>query len=79
MHAVGGLKDTIQDGLNGLAFSGDSLKNQVDNLIQTAAEAIALKEDKPAEWRKICEEAATTRFQWKDSAARYRQKLYRAD
>jgi len=76
VHAVGGLKDTVQDGRNGFAFKGDSLRSQVDHLVQTASEAVALKENQPAEWRKICEKAAASRFRWKDSAAQYLEKLY---
>jgi len=79
VHAVGGLKDTVQDGHNGFGFKGDSLRSQVDHLVQTASEAIALKENQPAEWRKICERAAATRFRWRDSAAQYLEKLYGAD
>jgi len=79
VHAVGGLKDTVQDGGNGFTFKGDSLRPQVDNLVETFTEAVALKENKPSEWRRICERAAATRFQWKDSAAQYLEKLYRID
>jgi len=79
VHAVGGLKDTVQDGGNGFTFNGDSLRSQVDNLVETFTEAVALKENKPSEWRRICERAAATRFRWKDSAAQYLEKLYRVD
>ena len=79
VHAVGGLKDTVQDGHNGFAFKGDSLQSQVDNLVKSVSEAVAIKENKPAEWHKICEKAAATRFRWKDSAAQYIAKLYRAE
>jgi starch synthase len=79
VHAVGGLKDTVVDGQNGFAFKGKRLRTQVDNFVQTASKAIAMKENKPAEWRQICETAAATRFRWKDSAAQYIAKLYGAD
>jgi len=79
VHAVGGLKDTVQDGGNGFTFKGDSLRSQVDNLVETFTGVVALKENKPSEWRRICERAAATRFRWKDSAAQYLEKLYRVD
>lgn len=79
VHAVGGLKDTVQDSRNGFTFKGDSLQDQVDNLVQTADQAIAMKMNRPAEWRKICEKAAAARYQWRDSAAQYIEKLYRVE
>lgn len=79
VHEVGGLKDTVQTGFNGFGFKGDSLRSQVDNLVQTVSEAAALKKDRPAQWRKICERAAAARYRWSDSAAQYLEKLYRAD
>jgi len=79
VHAVGGLKDTVADGHNGFAFRGKSLRAQVDNFVRTASKAIAIKENKPAKWRRICATAAATRFRWQDSAAQYIAKLYRAD
>jgi starch synthase len=78
VHEVGGLKDTVQAGRNGFTFKGENLKKQVDNLVQTASKAIALKQNRPAQWRKICEKAAAARFRWRDSAAQYIEKLYRA-
>lgn len=79
VHAVGGLKDTVKDSHNGFTFKGDSLQIQVDNLVKCVSEAVAIKENKPAVWRKICERAAATRFRWKDSAAQYIKKLYGAE
>jgi starch synthase len=79
VHAVGGLKDTVQDGHNGFAFKGDSLRSQVDHLVQTASEAVALKENQPADWRIICERAAATRFRWSNGVTQYLEKLYGAD
>jgi starch synthase len=78
VHEVGGLKDTVKDSHNGFTFNGDSLRSQVDNLVQTASKALALKKNKPAQWHKICERAAATRYKWHDSAVQYIQKLYRA-
>lgn len=77
VHEVGGLKDTVQDGRNGFGFKGDSLRSQVDNLVRTAAKAVALKMNRPDQWRKICEKAAAARYPWRDSAALYVEKLYR--
>lgn len=79
VHGVGGLRDTVQDGRNGFAFKGDSLRDQVDNLVQTASRAVGLKMNRPDQWRKICKTAAAARYRWRDSAAQYMEKLYRRD
>ena len=77
VHGVGGLLDTVQDEFNGFVFKGDSLQAQVDGLVQTVSKAVALKMNRPAEWGKICVNAADARFNWRDSAALYIEKLYR--
>jgi starch synthase len=79
VHEVGGLKDTVQDGRNGFGFKGDSLRSQVDNLVQTVGKAAAIKMNRPDQWRKICEKAAAVRYRWRDSAVQYVENLYRTD
>jgi len=67
----------VQDEYNGFVFKGDSLQAQVDGLVQTVSKAVALRMNQPDEWRKICQNAADARFNWRDSAALYIEKLYR--
>ena len=79
VHAVGGLKDTVQDGINGFVFSGRTITEQVDNFVRTALAAVALKQNAPDQWSLICDQAVRSRTSWDESARQYLQKLYRAD
>jgi starch synthase len=75
-HAVGGLKDTVREGLNGFTFEGDSIPEQVDNLAAAFARASELKRGNPKKWRELCAGALGSRFSWSESVARYLEKLY---
>jgi starch synthase len=76
VHAVGGLKDTVRHGVNGFSFSGQTLREQVDHFVRTTTAAVALKENDPARWQIICEQAAGSRFLWAHTARQYLEKLY---
>jgi starch synthase len=76
VHAVGGLKDTVRHGGNGFCFSGGTVEAQVDRFVQTTLDAVALKRRDSAAWKKICEDAAATRFTWEAAAKRYVKELY---
>jgi len=76
VHAVGGLRDTVVDGVNGFQFSGSTLQEQVDNFITATGKAIrTAAEDTPA-WQKICQAASEARFTWEKSAHQYSALLY---
>jgi starch synthase len=75
-HAVGGLKDTVQDGSNGFLFSGKNLTEQVENFVRTTLDAVALRQSDPAKWRDLRRRAAASRFLWQDTARQYIDKLY---
>lgn len=76
VHAVGGLKDTVRDGINGFVFSGRTLAEQVDNFVRTTLAAVGLRQNDPRKWSHICENAARSRTLWDHSAQQYLQKLY---
>lgn len=76
VHHVGGLKDTVQDGVNGFAFTGSSLTEQATQLVETFKRTLELHETKPERWTEIREAAAAARFSWQDSVAAYIEKLY---
>jgi starch synthase len=76
VHAVGGLKDTVIDGVNGFQFSGSTLQEQVDNLIETTEKAIRTAAEDSAGWKKICKEASEAQFTWEKSARQYSNLLY---
>lgn len=77
VHGVGGLKDTVRHHHNGFLFQGQTLEAQVDQLAATLQNALKLKREKPDRWRKICANAAATRFRWSDLVEVYLEKLYR--
>jgi starch synthase len=78
VHKVGGLKDTVHDGVNGFSFEGETIPEQVDNMVGAFKKAMDLKRGASNEWRGICRKALESRFLWKDTVARYIEKLYTA-
>ena len=76
VHAVGGLKDTVEHGVTGFVFAGETPADQAENFVSCVHEALAVKQNKPARWKKICATAALRRFSWEVAALNYQQKLY---
>jgi starch synthase len=77
VHAVGGLADTVRDGVDGFSFDGADTEEQVHRLLQRFAEVLALREQYPEHWQDVCEHAAAARFLWADIARAYDERLYR--
>ena len=75
VHAVGGLADTVEDGITGFSFTGNSLSSQCDALLETAERAFT-KFNEPVQWQTISENASSKRFLWSEAAARYELELY---
>ena len=76
VHAVGGLKDTVQDGVTGYVFDGNTVSQQAGNFAAMVIDAIEFKTTDPQGWSQICDNAAAERFSWKIAAETYRDKLY---
>lgn len=76
VHAVGGLRDTVEDGVTGFAFSGDSPVQQADALVATLKRALDWHRD-AARWQALRDAAAAARFGWEASARAYLTQLYR--
>ncbi|TVQ46764.1 MAG: glycogen synthase [Gloeocapsa sp. DLM2.Bin57] len=76
VHKVGGLKDTVIDGVNGFVFDGDSVPEQVDNFVASCLKAIELKLNNPTQWQQICQKAQKSRFLWKDTVLQYLENVY---
>ena len=76
VHATGGLKDTVIDGVNGFQFTGENIREQVDNFIATTNKALDNHLHDKARWEKIKSEASRARFEWKESAKKYIEQLY---
>ncbi len=78
VHAIGGLKDTVADGVNGFHFSGGTLEEKVDNFVRVTGQAIRVYFDNPERWRNICANASRQRFTWDSSADLYVREMYSA-
>jgi starch synthase len=76
VHAVGGLKDTVRDRVDGFSFTGRTLQERVDRFVQTTLGAVSMKREDPGQWNKIRENALSTRFPWSQTARAYLEKLY---
>jgi len=77
VHATGGLKDTVTDGVNGFQFEGNDTRAQVDNLVHTVRNWLDIYNNDKIRWEQIRNEAARSRFEWKDSAKKYVELLYK--
>lgn len=78
VHAVGGLKDTVRDDVNGFTFDGASTAEQAQGLLERLRAALELRAHHPKRWAGLCEAAAQARFRWSDSARAYLHRLYGA-
>ncbi len=75
VHAVGGLKDTVENGVNGLSFRGDTPREQAQNMLDCVREACA-STAKPALWLNLRRNAANARFSWEEAVLQYLELLY---
>ncbi len=75
-HAVGGLRDTISNNVNGFKFEGNNPLDQATVFTRKTRRTIAMKNRDPERWASLCEAAAKRRFSWDDAAKRYKRKLY---
>ncbi len=76
VHRVGGLNDTVEHEITGFAFSGESMQEQAQAMVQTCAAALECRLQKPSEWERISNAAAQVRFTWQNSIGRYLNELY---
>lgn len=76
VHAVGGLKDTVEDLVTGFVFDGASPEDQAENFVASVRTAISIKQDEPKRWQAICANARRQRFSWGLSADTYIERLY---
>ncbi len=76
VHGVGGLRDTIEHGVTGFVFGGDSPTELANNFVSCVGDALTLREEHPNRWHRICAAAKKVRFDWKTSAEQYVGLLY---
>jgi len=76
VHAVGGLRDTIDDMVDGFHFSGDSVDQQVQGFQDCLQNVLNMREQHPEQFRQIGSNAREKRFNWSSSAKQYLAELY---
>ena len=76
VHSVGGLADTVIDGANGFSFTGDSPREQMQQMLDTCADALDVYTSRPEKWKRLCQAAAASRFSWRESVKLYEDRLY---
>ncbi len=75
-HRVGGLKDTIENNVDGFTFTGRDPARQSEAFVRNLRQALSLKRRSPRRWAEIRRCAAARRFSWTDSAQQYCEQLY---
>lgn len=77
VHSVGGLKDTVTPGVNGFAFTADTRGAQANALVTCANKSFQrYNSDTYPDWKRLCEAAKSTRFEWKSTIEAYLRHLY---
>ena len=77
VHAVGGLRDTVEDDVNGFTFAGATFDEQARNFVARVRFALAIKENDSDRWLRIRSAALKARFTWEAAAGDYITRLYR--
>lgn len=75
-HAVGGLRDTIEDNQDGFLFEADSITAQADALVARVEQVLLMRQKKPDGFTRIAATARKKKFNWSTSASRYHSELY---
>ncbi|HUN66705.1 MAG TPA: glycogen/starch synthase [Bacteroidota bacterium] len=76
VHATGGLRDTIIDGVNGFQFAGTTYPEKVGHMLAVTEKAIRVVLSGAERWESIRHNAAAARFTWDKSARQYADLLY---
>ena len=76
VHGVGGLRDTVADGVNGFVFSGGTPTEQAEAFVAKVAYALQMRQSSRKRWQRLRRAAAAARFDWSRSAAAYEKDVY---
>lgn len=76
VHGVGGLNDTVIDGVSGFVFRGGNGDEQALQMLERFREVLTMNEENPKKLQSIAKAAAKARFTWETVAEEYLQKLY---
>jgi starch synthase len=79
VHGVGGLRDTVEDGVTGFVFEGDSVADQAQGLVDAVTRALDCRRNSAGRWRAMSEAAAAQRFSWELAARHTITSLYEHD
>ncbi len=77
VHAVGGLKDTVEEGHTGFTFDGRSLAEQTRNLVTCFIRACSVFHEDSERWAVLRANAGAARFTWEQTADAYMRRMYR--
>jgi len=76
VHGVGGLRDTVENGVTGFVFDGHSPFDQAVNFIGTVQQALQYRASDAEGYKTMCQTAAARRFDWASSARQTIEELY---
>jgi starch synthase len=76
VHAVGGLRDTVENKRTGFSFTGKNPEARAQALVSTLQRALKLFFGNQSSWQKMRKAAAAERFSWADSIDSYLRQLY---
>ena len=77
VHSVGGLRDTVEDGVTGFVFDGtESEASQARNFVASVGQALSIKRDHYEHYQAMRERARSRRFDWQAAARNYIETVY---
>ncbi len=76
VHAVGGLRDTVEDGVTGFAFGGANPEEQIANMLGRVASIVRSNKRSSRKWSLLRKRTSEVRFLWLDTARQYLALLY---
>jgi starch synthase len=76
VHAVGGLNDTVVDGVTGFSFSGPDIQSQAQQCVEKFEAILHMHNNNPKAFQKIARTAEAQRFSWQSVASAYISSLY---
>lgn len=77
VHAVGGLRDTVQDGVSGFCFAANGLLPQAHAMVAALQRALDTLQNDVDKTQQMRDTAAAQRFSWQAVVPAYLNDLYR--
>jgi len=76
VHGVGGLADTVLNGVDGFSFEGEGPLAQAQALIELLPRILETRDSDAGRWQTVVDAAKNRRFLWQHAAERYCKDLY---